>query len=46
VVRASWLSCRLTNTNTGEQFGVSVKVTSVENGTAQFDVQVDTRPQG
>jgi hypothetical protein len=38
--------CVLTNSDTGEEYGVSVTVTSVENGSAQFDVRVDNQPQG
>jgi hypothetical protein len=38
--------CVLTREDLGEEYGVSVRVRSVDGDTATFDVEVDHRPQG
>jgi hypothetical protein len=38
--------CLLTDEATGEQYGVTITVTSVDGGDAQFDVIVDDAPSG
>jgi hypothetical protein len=38
--------CTLTAEGLPGEYGVSVKITSVEGDTANFDVQVDSEPQG
>jgi Domain of unknown function (DUF4333) len=38
--------CTLTAEGATDEYGVTVTVRSVENGTAHFDVEVDPQPQG
>ena len=38
--------CVLTREDIGQEFGVTVRVRSVEGDRATFDVEVDHRPQG
>jgi hypothetical protein len=38
--------CTLTAEGLDGEYGVTVKITKVEDDTANFDVQVDSQPQG
>ena len=38
--------CTLTAEGLDGEYGVTVTITSVKDGTANFDVQVDSQPQG
>jgi hypothetical protein len=38
--------CTLTAEGHAGEYGVTVTITSVKDGTANFDVQVDSQPQG